>query len=143
MILRPARESDRDTIRRIVHKVHINPLNLDWRRFIVAEEESQIVGIGQIKPHGDDTRELASLAVIPSRQGQGIGTALVRALLQDSTPPLYLTCRTRLTSYYVRFGFVLLQPAEMPPYYRRLSRLVNLFAGGGRQRMAVMRWSGP
>ena len=36
-----------------------------------------MVGVAHIKAHGDGSRELASLAVVPDRQGEGIGGALI------------------------------------------------------------------
>jgi len=70
-------------------------------------------------------RELASLAVVAANKGQGIGSALVRALLATESGTVYLTCADRLEGYYTRFGFRRLEPVEMPPYFRRLSRLTR------------------
>ncbi len=131
--IRPATASDQKIIEHIIHAANINRLSLDWRRFIVAEDNGapssslRIIGIGQIKPHGDGSRELASLAVIPSRQGQGIGSAIIRALMAKETGVLYLTCRAQLETYYTRFGFHRIARAEMPPYFRRIIRLANIF----------------
>ena len=126
--------ADQPTITRMVHEAGINPMSLDWHRFLIAEEDGVTVGIGQIKVHGDSSRELASLAVIPSRQGQGIGSALIHALLANVTGEIYLTCRKPLETYYARFGFRLIQSEEMTPYFRRLMRLAGIltaFAPGG------------
>ncbi|MFN8386101.1 MAG: hypothetical protein U0X92_06720 [Anaerolineales bacterium] len=36
----------------MIRLVGINPMDLDWKRFVVAvNDEEQIVGTGQIKPH--------------------------------------------------------------------------------------------
>ncbi len=141
MPIRPARQADQPTIRRIIRQAGINPFGIDWPRFVVAEENGQIVGVGQIKPHGDGSRELASLAVIPERQGAGIGTAVVRALLAGENGPLYLMCARRMEAYYQHFGFRRIPPAEMPPYFRRMHRIANL--GTWRQpRLIVMRRPG-
>src|ERR1700730_18130879 len=56
-------------------------MNLKWPNFVVAEDDGAIVGVGQIKSHGDGSRELASIAVVPARQGQGIARAGLEALL--------------------------------------------------------------
>ncbi len=139
---RPATEADQPTILRMVHSAGINPLGLDWRRFLVAEEGGRIVAIGQIKPHGDGSRELASLVVVPERRGQGIGSAMVSRLMGMAGTPLYLTCRAGLQTYYSRFGFRAIGPEEMPPYFRRVARLMNLFAPVDGPRLVVMRWDG-
>lgn len=144
MPLRPATAQDQKTIVEIVHAAGINPTSLQWPRFVVAEEDGSIVGVGQIKPHGDGSRELASIAVIPERQGRGVGSEIVRALLANSTGPLYLTTREALESYYVRFGFRRIDRAEMPRYFRRLLPVINLFLALTRHgvRIIVMKRDG-
>ena len=47
--IRPATAKDGETIKALVRMARINPRNLDWRRFIVAEENGRVVGIGQVK----------------------------------------------------------------------------------------------
>ncbi|HET7467054.1 MAG TPA: GNAT family N-acetyltransferase, partial [Candidatus Dormibacteraeota bacterium] len=81
MRLRAAADRDQATIRRIVRAAGINPTSLQWQRFIVAEERGEIVGVGQVKPHRDGTRELASIAVVPERQGRGLGSEIINALI--------------------------------------------------------------
>ncbi len=101
---------------------------LDWHRFVIAEDGDEIVGMGQIKPHGDGSRELASIAVIPERRGQGIARKIIEHLLAQESDAVYLTCRSQLQSFYTRFGFRRIQVDEMPPYFRRMIRLTNLFS---------------
>lgn len=58
---------------------------LDWQAkdrccwLVASDEAGQIVGSGQLVlyPHGN---ELANLVVVPARQNEGIGTALIEAL---------------------------------------------------------------
>src|SRR4029077_7832668 len=126
--IRRATEADQSTIRRLIREASLNPMSLDWPNFVVAEEEGAIVGIGQVKPHRDGSRELASIAVVPARQGSGIGSAVIRTLLARETAVLHLTCRLQMQGYYERFGYRRLQPAEFPRYFRRLIPIVNTFA---------------
>lgn len=128
-IIRRATAADAATIRRIVYAARLNPTGLDWRRFLVAvggDATGPVVGVGQIKPHRDGSRELASLAVIPAHRGQGIGAALVRALLAGEPGTVLLMCAGRLASYYERFGFRPAEPRNLPPYFRRVYRLTRL-----------------
>ena len=123
----------------------INPTGLDWRRFmIVTSEDGRLLACAQIKPHGDGTRELASLAVLPPCRGRGLARRLVEHTLSHNAPPLYLTCARRLQPLYEHFGFRRLRQAEMPPDLGRLSRLVNGPARLLRRPdpMLVMRWDG-
>jgi N-acetylglutamate synthase-like GNAT family acetyltransferase len=126
LTIRPAIEADQPTIRRLVAEARINRMSLNWPNFVVAEDGGAIVGVGQVKAHDDGSRELASIAVIPVRQRQGIGRAIIETLLaREPGAVLYLTCRRELQSYYEPFGFRLLVPSEYPPYFRRIVPLVN------------------
>ncbi len=140
--IRKATARDASSIRALIYRVEINPFGLDWRRFLVAvDEEDRVIGSGQIKPHGDGTRELASIAVQPEWQGQGIGREIIERLLAENPLPLYLTCRPRMVSYYERFGFRMLPPEEMPLYFRRIYRAASVFnwlaRGAGEMRVMV------
>jgi len=128
--LRPATASDSDAIRRLIREVHINPMGLDWRRFLVAVDGAgSLLGCGQLKPHHDGSLELASIAVEPPQRGMGIARAIIERLIASAPRPLYLTCRSSLESFYRKWGFVPMQPDDMPAYFRRLWRLVAI---GGR-----------
>lgn len=134
MTIRPAMASDQATIRSIVRAAGIAPFGLDWPRFLVAEDNGRIVGVGQVKCHRDGARELASLAVVPEYQGRGIGSQIVEALIRREAAGdmpksiLYLMCESSLEGYYRRFGFVRLERREIPLSIGRLVRMGNLFA---------------
>lgn len=144
--LRPALQSDSEAIRQIIRQTRLNPMGLDWRRFVIAETpDGDFVGCGQIKPHRGKILELASLAVAEAYRGQGVARLLIQRLLADETArPIYLTCRSELGVFYERFGFRALGLAEMPPYYRWLSRLANnLLLAFSESRMLVMGLEAP
>ena len=125
--IRPAREEDNWPIRSLIYRSRLNPMGLDWRRFLVAvDENDHVIGCGQIKPHGDGTREVASIVVKPAYRGQGIGRAIIERLLAENQGVLYLTCRSTLGPFYTRFGFQPFQPGNTTPYFRRLKRLASL-----------------
>jgi N-acetylglutamate synthase-like GNAT family acetyltransferase len=145
VLLRAATRADAWPIRKLIWRVGINPTGLDWRRFtLLVDETDRLLGCIQIKPHGDGSRELASLAVELACRGQGHARRLVEHMLARSQPPLYLTCARGLQPFYQRFGFRRLAADEMPPYLRRLHRLVNAVPGllGRPDSMLVMRWDG-
>lgn len=130
--LRKATEDDQRTIYRMVLSELLNPRDLRWQNFIVAEDDDtgQIVGIGQIRLHilnesggtqramsaanhpatpplaPDIIKELASIVVAPAYRGQGIGAALVAALEARAGSPLYLMCAPHNFAYYQRLGYV-------------------------------------
>jgi len=103
-------------------------MSLKWPHFVVAEDGGEIVGIGQVKTHGDGSRELASIAVVPGRQSQGVGTAIIETLLAREQGVIHLTCRRQLQGYYERFGFRRLDRTEFPTYFRRLVPIINVVA---------------
>lgn len=142
--LRRATAADQAQITALIRAARLNPLSLDWRRFVVADEGGRVVGAGQVKPHGDGAREVASIAVAPDRQGAGIGSAIVAALIALEPPPLYLYCAEYNEGYYLRFGFRALTPAEMPRSLRRIHRFSHALLGvlnavtGQQRRLVVM-----
>jgi amino-acid N-acetyltransferase len=121
LIIRPAAANDQYAITAIVRAARLNPRDLDWQRFLLAQWGQDIVGVGQVKPHQDGSRELASIAIVPEWQGNGVGSALIRALLSRETGPLHLMCIANREHYYERFGFKRLDRRAMPPYFRRFA----------------------
>lgn len=142
--LRPAVEADQRTIRALIRSVGINPMGLDWPRFWVAvDDQERIVGCAQVKEHGDGARELASVAVRPEWRKRGVASDLIRHLMAEHGPPLWLTCRSSLTGFYTRYGFIEVTDDQvMPRLLRRVRRLMNgvfrLLPKG--EYLAVMVW---
>jgi amino-acid N-acetyltransferase len=139
--LRPATQADDAAIKALIRSAQINPMDLDWRRFLLAvTQEGEMVGCGQVKPHSDGTRELASIAVRPAWRGRGVARLIIEQLLAESPRPLYLTCASRLGPFYEKFGFRAVSESEMTPYFRRLSRLATAFMKMARgQTLLVMK----
>jgi len=143
LIIRRATAADQATITRMIRSANLNRMNLKWPNFLVAEEGGAVVGIGQVKAHGDGSREVASMAVVPAWQGKGIGSAIIKALIAgEGDRVLYLTCRREMRGYYERFGFRMIAKADYPPYFARLIRVVNVFALLARTEVLVMRRPG-
>ncbi|RMG99292.1 MAG: N-acetyltransferase [Chloroflexi bacterium] len=128
--LRPAQKKDADTIRQMIKKARLNPMGLDWRRFIVAiDENGRIIGCGQVKPHRDGSRELASLVVQKPWRKKGVARAIITHLQQQHHPPLWLMCGSHLIPFYTKHGFQhITNPNQMPPYFRRINHLFHLYS---------------
>ena len=140
--IRAARDEESAQIRDLIHVVGINPLGLDWKRFVVAvNERDEMIGCGQIKPHGQDVLELASIAVYPEHQGKGVARAIIEHLLEDSPRPLYLMCQSSLGTFYEKFGFQAITYEEMPRYFQRISKLAGLVTtlASREERLLVMK----
>ena len=134
VIIRPAVQADQPTIVSLIHQAKINPRNLNWERFLVAEENNQIVGIRQVKVHKQGTREVASGFVLRGYQHRGISALLMNEILSRETGTLYLMCAKRWKNYYEQFGFRDVKLAELPSdFYREyligkiITTLISIF----------------
>jgi amino-acid N-acetyltransferase len=123
---RPAVAGDQAEIRAMVRAEALNPRNLDWSRFLVAEAGDCIVGAQQVRVHRGGTREVASRVVLPQFRGRGVGTDLLRVSLTKQHGPLYVQCSERWIPYYERFGFRRVKPSEVPPDLRREHRIARV-----------------
>lgn len=124
--IRLADESESGQIKDLIHLVGINPSGLEWSRFIVAvKADGEIIGCGQIKPHGQDIKELASIAVKPEHRLQGVARRIIEELLRNTTRPIYLMCIEHNGGMYEKFGFRVIELDEMPRYFRRMQKLFN------------------
>jgi N-acetylglutamate synthase-like GNAT family acetyltransferase len=125
--IRAAQESESTPIRDLIHLVGINPTGLDWKRFIVAvNAEGQVIACGQIKPHGADIQEMASIATHPDHRGKGLARKIIDALLKESARPMYLMCIAHNGPMYEKFGFKALDYKDMPRYFQRIQKVFNL-----------------
>ena len=132
--IRPAREGDQQTIVSLIHQAKINPRNLHWQNFLVAEENGQVVGIRQMKIHAQGTREVASGFVLPEYRRQGISKQLMNELLARETGPLYTMVNEKRAPYYEQFGFHRTEPNQLPADFRKeywigriVTSLISLF----------------
>lgn len=88
---------------------------------LVAEDAGEVVGHvivsrGHVAPSGEPILLLGPIGVLPERQGEGIGSALVEAALEGARR-LGAPCVALLGSpaYYARFGFVHAEPLGLLP----------------------------
>jgi N-acetylglutamate synthase-like GNAT family acetyltransferase len=144
--LRPATAADDSAIHALIRAVQINPMNLDWRHFVLAvDQDGNMIGCGQVKQHGDGSYELASIAVVPEWRGRGVARAVITHLRdaycsENTNLPLYLTCTSNLGPMYAHFGFREVGPDEMTSYFRRIHRIAGWIRRVARMhdRMLVM-----
>lgn len=102
--IRPASASDETSIRTLIHAERLDPTQLRWSNFLIAEVEGEIVGIGQIRQHRT-CEELGSLVVTADYRRRGVASALVRALEARAGRPLYLICAHARQSFYTQHGY--------------------------------------
>jgi amino-acid N-acetyltransferase len=82
----------------------------------VEEDSGEIVGCGALHIVWEDLAEIRSLAVETAYQGKGIGTALIKALLEEARAMgakqvFVLTYRQAL---FERLGFQVMDKGELP-----------------------------
>jgi amino-acid N-acetyltransferase len=141
-VIRAARAADQATIVGLVRAARLDPSNLHWPNFVVAEADGQIVGCGQIRPD-PGLRELGSMVVIKPYRQRGVGAAIVRALQASAPPPLYLECPAYRVSFYAQFGFQVVPHRVVPWKLRLKATLGNLLLPLMRgPHIVTMRWDG-
>jgi N-acetylglutamate synthase-like GNAT family acetyltransferase len=124
--LRSATQSDQSSIRKLIRTVRIHPFGLDWCQFVVAVTPTgELIGCGQVKTHLDGSRELTSIAVLPDYRSEGVASTIISHLINVHPKPLYLSCRANLETFYSQFKFQAIHENDMPPHFRRMSRIVN------------------
>lgn len=134
IIIRPATEADQPIITSLIRGARLNPRNLQWQRFLIAEDNGRIVGLRQVKIHTGGTREVASGFVVPEYRHREISARLMREILARERGPLYLMCDERWVPYYEQFGFRRVAPDGLPPDFgkefrigRIITTLLSLF----------------
>ncbi|MEM7555241.1 MAG: GNAT family N-acetyltransferase [Cyanobacteria bacterium P01_A01_bin.84] len=113
-VLRQATQKDIWSIRILVLGAKLDPTQIKWQQFWLIEYQGKIIACGQLR-NFLDTQELGSLVVKKAWQNQGIGTYLVRHLVQQANKPLYLECLgQKLERFYSQRGFVKVQYENLP-----------------------------
>lgn len=122
--IRPARTSDVRRIRTLVdlysqRRILLSKATVtlfeDVPDFLVAETDDQVVGCGAMHVIWEDLGELRTLAVDPAATGQGVGSALVAALLGRARDlgVARVFCLTFETGFFLRNGFVEIEGAPV------------------------------
>ena len=137
-----ALESESAQIKDLIHLVGINPTGLDWKRFIVAVNDGgEVIACGQVKPHGADIQEMASIAVSPEYRGGGIARKIIEELLAKTSRPVYLMCMGHNGPMYEKFEFKSIAYEQMPRYFQRIQKvfaIADVFRKTGEDLLVMM-----
>jgi len=117
--IRRATWADQAAIDALVQGERLNPVDLDWRRFIVAENANGVIGAVQLRQHDDDARELGTLVVRKDARGRGIASRLIDAVLASAAGRVLMITGERFAAHYARWGFRRIEPALAPAGVRR------------------------
>ena len=96
------------------------------QQFFVAETpDGRVAGCGALHVLWDDLAEVRTLAVAPDYLGHGVGSALLRALLDEAARlgVARVFCLTFEVDFFSRHGFQVIEGAPVDPdVYRELLR---------------------
>ena len=134
MIVRPARTGDVVAIRslvdlyaadrRLLSKATV-ALYEDVQEFLVAESDDVVVGCGALHVMWEDLAEVRTVAVEPSMRRTGLGSAILRALIEraEGLGVSRLFCLTFETEFFARHGFREIDGTPVEPVvYEQLLR---------------------
>jgi ribosomal protein S18 acetylase RimI-like enzyme len=89
---------------------------------LVHAPSGETVGMGRIVGDDGAVFHVCDMAIHPSHQDRGLGTAVVNALLKyidDTAPPrAYVNLMADVEGFYERFGFEETRPASKGMYLR-------------------------
>lgn len=103
--------TDFELIRKYIAEFELDNRALDPAQFLAAYREGQLVGFGRIRPR-EGCDELCSLGVVTPYRRKRIGSALVKALVNKATQPLYLVCI--IPEFFAPFGFSIVADYPAP-----------------------------
>lgn len=129
--VRWARADDQPVITAMVRRARLNPVGLQWQRFVIAERDGRAIGVAQLRRHFDGCNELASLVVEPDSRGHGTATQLVDALLADERAPVYTLIDRRFVGHFARWHFTPVDPRELPRSVSRVYRTGRMVTAVG------------
>lgn len=83
--------------------------------YVMRADGNTIAGYAVIR-RGKHADKLKSLFTYPAFRGQGVASALVKAVKTDADRPLYLTCKEYMVEFYRKRGFRMM--TKTPPWLR-------------------------
>jgi len=130
LVLQPAEPRDLAAIRALLVEVDLpaGDIGAANQCFVLAREGGALVGCVGLEVHGSAAL-LRSLAVVPSRQGTGVGRALYRRALDEArargVTALYLLTTTA-ERYFAREGFQTIGRDRVPAEVRTSAEFGSL-----------------
>lgn len=126
LIIRPARTTDIRAIRSLVSPLAERRILLQKEAvayyeatadFVVAERDGDLIGAGAVHVLWEDLAEIRTLAVADHALGQGVGSAILGALLERgrSLGVRRLFCLTFETDFFARHGFAPIEGRAVDP----------------------------
>lgn len=127
--VRPATADDQDRIVALVRRDRLKPTGLSWPNFVVAVDDTELVGAAQIRKHRDGSRELGSLIVVSRWRGTGVASRMVRSLLASEQGPVFTITGKVRAATFARWGFQPVDTSQAPAKIR-FNYYVGAIGGG-------------
>lgn len=102
MDIRRANKGDFSGIGRILHGLDLDHPGLAMDNFWVAVDGGSVIGVAHFEGCGEISY-LSAVGVESRRQGEGVGTHLVRGVLRDVKGAVYIY--TTVPGFFRRLGF--------------------------------------
>ncbi len=136
----PAQPEEWPALRRLLRVCHLTEAGVaeQLHHVRVVRHEGQPIGMAMLERYAEGGL-LRSVAVDPAWQGQGIGTLLVTALIEEARkegiPQVFLLTETA-AGFFARLGFEPITRETVPPSVRQASQFTHLCPASSR----VMRY---
>jgi amino-acid N-acetyltransferase len=112
--IRAAEQEDQVFIERSIKSARLNPTDLNWKNFLVATDQNELIGMIQLRKHADGSRELGSLVVTEHARNRGVAAHMIDALLAGQSCTVHMITSAPFAAHYRRWGFVPVSPWFVP-----------------------------
>jgi len=105
-----ARKKETETVLNIIeNEPDLSPEDFDYKQFVVARLNEDIIAFGRLLPHAKSEVEIKSVWVHPKQRHKGLGTFIMRKLLQQAKknklPKVYMRIFLDMEEFYLELGF--------------------------------------
>ena len=109
-----AAEKDFTVIEQLAKSFDLDLDDALWNQFIAAKKGEEMMGFGRLRNYSGCT-EVATVGVIHSERGKGLGTLIVNELVRIGPQEIFVTCV--IPNFFSRFGFQAIQ--QYPPVLQK------------------------
>ena len=101
----PALNTDLPDIIELLETLNLDMEDVHYSEFFVCKDKGELIAAGRVIAHEDGVFELSSLGVIEDYRRAGIGTDIVKALInKHSLDSVYVV--TEIPEFFEKTGFV-------------------------------------
>ena len=114
ILIAPSSEKDFEVVAQLAKSFDLDFEDVFWKQFLVAKKGEGIIGFGRLRNYSGCT-EVATVGVINSERGKGLGTLIVNELIRMGPKEIFVTCV--IPKFFSRFGFQ--QIKQYPPVLQK------------------------